>query len=83
MNKKKLIFNNKDNIIVAQSEQLKLYYKMQTQDSINLFQQYYLNDSEERQAELKFCLKKNLENKYISHIYFFFDFIIFIFFLIL
>ena len=69
MNKKNLIFNNKHQIILAQSEQLKLYYEMQTRDPIILIQQYYLNDSEERQAELKFCLKKNLENKYISHIY--------------
>lgn len=48
--------SNERQIVLAQSEQLKLYYKMQTQDSINLFQQYYLDNSEERQAELKFCL---------------------------
>lgn len=69
MNKKNLIFNNKAQIILTQSEQLKLYYEMQTRNPIILIQQYYLNDSEERQEELKFCLKKNLENKYISHIY--------------
>ena len=60
---------NKNNIISAQSEQLKLYYEMQTRDPIILIQQYYLNNNKNRQAELKFCLKKNLENKYISHIY--------------
>ena len=37
--------SNEQQILLAQSEQLKLYYKMQTQDSINLFQQYYLNDN--------------------------------------
>lgn len=60
---------NKNNIIYTQSEQLKLYYEMQTRDPIILIQQYYLNNNKNRQAELKYCLKKNLENKYISHIY--------------
>jgi hypothetical protein len=69
MNKKNLVISNKLQVISAQSEGLKLYYEMQTQDPINLIQQYYLNDNVERQTELKFCLKKNLENKYISHIY--------------
>jgi hypothetical protein len=34
-----------------------------------LFTTYYISSNKERQAELEYCLKKNLENRYITKIY--------------
>lgn len=36
---------------------------------INLFTSYYKDKNKERQKELDFCLKRNIENKFIDNIY--------------
>jgi hypothetical protein len=38
-------------------------------DSINIFCQFFVNPNKERQLEITTCLKKNVENKYITKIY--------------
>ncbi len=37
--------------------------------NVNLFQQYFISSSEERQNEIKYVLKKNVENPFIHFIY--------------
>ena len=36
---------------------------------IHLFQQFFIHSDEKRQEEIKFCLKKNVENNLIDKIY--------------
>ena len=38
-------------------------------EPIHLFQQFFIHENEERQKEINYCLKKNVENNYIDNIY--------------
>ena len=42
--------------------------KNKCQDNIYLFSQFFVHKDEKRNEEIKFCLKKNVENKFIYKI---------------
>ena len=39
------------------------------QDHINIFYQFFIHSDPNRNHEIKTCLRKNIENPYITHIY--------------
>jgi hypothetical protein len=47
----------------------KLQNTPNNEDPINVFCQYYIDKNEERREEIIMCLKKNIANPYINHIY--------------
>jgi len=51
------------------SNKTKVYKKQISNEDIILIYQFFIHSNEERNKELQFCLKKNVENRFISKIY--------------
>ena len=49
------------------SEKTQIYERFK--DNINVFCQFFISPNARRNAELKYCLKKNVENQHITNIY--------------
>ena len=54
-------------IMVSNRSKLKNYFI--NSDKINLVYQFFIHKNEERNKELRYCLKKNVDNQHIDKIY--------------